>query len=481
MSNKKKESPKVFFSYSWTSEEYQKRILTIATNLIEHGIDVVLDLWDLPEGADVNAYMEKSVTDKTVTKVLIFCDSKYAEKADARAGGVGTETLIITPEIYNQNDVTSKEQRYLPIVMERDHDGNATLPTYLKSRRYIDMSDEECEIDHFDQLVRAIYEKPFLEKPALGKTPAFILSDTVMATGLTSYKTKAVAALKDGKSTAISLCQSYFDAFLEKIESVNVKDCSLHIDSRERFIKLIESMLPLKEECEKLIFVAIKENGTSDFGKILHYFFEKINHLTEWPEGMHSWDQTQADHYRFMLYELMLNSYAYSFKYNKLDIVGCLFEEYYCESIVHGNTMQPFYCLNFTVQSLMNEYGTQSKEQGDLVLKRNQVNSLITKKDIIQADLLLFLKSSFCKTDTFRWWPCTLVYSGGKNFAFEIFARAQASTICGHLFQLLGIKRKSDLENFIYNDDYVRGMAVDGIFAENIAAMCNLNLLETNK
>jgi hypothetical protein len=36
--------------------------------------------------------MEKMVTDPEISKVLIVSDKMYAEKADGRAGGVGTET-----------------------------------------------------------------------------------------------------------------------------------------------------------------------------------------------------------------------------------------------------------------------------------------------------------------------------------------------------------------------------------------------------
>jgi hypothetical protein len=36
--------------------------------------------------------MESMVIDASVTKVLVVCDRKYQEKANARAGAVGTES-----------------------------------------------------------------------------------------------------------------------------------------------------------------------------------------------------------------------------------------------------------------------------------------------------------------------------------------------------------------------------------------------------
>jgi hypothetical protein len=63
---------------------------------------VILDKWDLREGHDAVAFMEKMVTDPEINKVLIIADQIYADKADGRSGGVGTETQIISKEVYEK-------------------------------------------------------------------------------------------------------------------------------------------------------------------------------------------------------------------------------------------------------------------------------------------------------------------------------------------------------------------------------------------
>ena len=40
------------------------------------------------------------VSDTEIQKVLIISDKKYADKANGRDGGVGTETQIISAEVY---------------------------------------------------------------------------------------------------------------------------------------------------------------------------------------------------------------------------------------------------------------------------------------------------------------------------------------------------------------------------------------------
>ena len=105
--------PKVFISYSWSSDAL---VLELAQRLYSHGVEVVLDKWDLKEGQDKYVFMERCVSDPTITKVLIICDKAYAQKANDRTGGVGDETVIISSEIYGN----AKQEKFIPIIAERD-------------------------------------------------------------------------------------------------------------------------------------------------------------------------------------------------------------------------------------------------------------------------------------------------------------------------------------------------------------------------
>jgi hypothetical protein len=125
--------PKVFISYSWTSDEHQQWVLELATELRQSGVDIVLDKWDLREGQDAHAFMEKMVTDPEINRVILICDAHYVEKANTRAGGVGTEAQIISPAIYGQVD----QNKFVAVVRERNATGQAYVPAYYGSRIYI--------------------------------------------------------------------------------------------------------------------------------------------------------------------------------------------------------------------------------------------------------------------------------------------------------------------------------------------------------
>ena len=120
--------PKAFISYSWSSPAHQEQVRLWAEQLVGDGVDVVLDVFDLKEGHDKYAFMERMVTDKSVTHVLLICDRDYAEKADSRTSGVGTESQIVSKEIYEKVD----QSKFIPIACEFSEDGEPLLPTFLK-------------------------------------------------------------------------------------------------------------------------------------------------------------------------------------------------------------------------------------------------------------------------------------------------------------------------------------------------------------
>ena len=164
------ENPKVFISYAWGDSEYQNLVLSFANKLIGDGIDVLLDKWNLTEGNDTNAYMEKCVTDKTITNVLILLDPLYAEKADTHRGGVGTETQIISEKVYKEVE----QSRFIPIVMKRDANGNICKPTYLQSRLHFDLTVPEKYETEYKRLVKMLYGIEVFVKPPIGNKPEWV-------------------------------------------------------------------------------------------------------------------------------------------------------------------------------------------------------------------------------------------------------------------------------------------------------------------
>ena len=123
-------APKAFISYSWTNADHENWVLKLATDLVEAGVDTIVDKWDLKEGHDATVFMERMVTDPEINKVILVCDRAYAEKTNDRKGGVGTEAQIISSKIYKKTD----QDKFVAIVTENDEKGDPYLPTYYESR-----------------------------------------------------------------------------------------------------------------------------------------------------------------------------------------------------------------------------------------------------------------------------------------------------------------------------------------------------------
>ena len=149
---------------------HEQWVIDLANELTELSIHVILDKWALKEGHDSVAFMEKMVTDPQIIKVAIISDEVYASKADGRSGGVGTEAQIISREVYENQE----QRKFVAIIPEKDEQGKAYLPTYYKSRIYINLSEPDSYADNFEKLVRWIYNKPLYVRPEMGKRPSFL-------------------------------------------------------------------------------------------------------------------------------------------------------------------------------------------------------------------------------------------------------------------------------------------------------------------
>jgi len=167
-----KGNPKVFISYSWSNSE---KVIELAERLMANGVEIILDKWDLKEGQDKYAFMEQSVNDTTIDKILIICDKVYTEKANSREGGIGDETIIISPEIYGK----MKQEKFIPVIFEKDSNGKPYCPTYIKSRIYIDLSIEDDYEKNYDMLLRNLHNKPLYSKPALGTIPEWLENEKI--------------------------------------------------------------------------------------------------------------------------------------------------------------------------------------------------------------------------------------------------------------------------------------------------------------
>jgi len=155
-------APKTFISYSHDTQQHKKWVLELATRLRNNGIDAILDQFELQPGADIPHFMETHLS--ASDKILMVCTDKYVDKANKGQGGVGYEKMIITSNLLKSID----ERKIIPIIRQR---GTSEVPTFLKTKLYINFSNDDDFEFSYDELVRTIHNSPLFVKPSIGNNP----------------------------------------------------------------------------------------------------------------------------------------------------------------------------------------------------------------------------------------------------------------------------------------------------------------------
>jgi hypothetical protein len=405
----------------------------------------MLDKWDLKEGHDAYAFMERMVSDSEIKKVILICDRAYAEKANGRTGGVGTEAQIISPEIYAKQD----QNKFVAIVKERDDAGRACLPAYYTSRIFIDLSDSSTYSENFERLLRWAHDQPLYKKPEIGTKPSFLLGDSSPVLTTSSRFKRAVEAVKHGRDFSSAAVAEYFDTLSGELEK-------LRIDSREEpfddtVIKSIESFFPYRNEAVELFLTLARYKDSLETWDLLHRFLEQLIPYMDRPPhvGQHrDWD---FDNFKFIIHEIFLHAIACQIRHERFDSASYLMEqEYYVpgRSEYGREEIVSFTAFRQHMKSLVHRNERLGLRRlslrADLLKERCQGTS-IEFRHLMQADFVLFLRDRLHLRKS--WWPETLVYADYlHSSAFEIFARSRSSSYFQKVKILLDIDSKDQLQ-----------------------------------
>lgn len=415
------ENPKVFISYSWHPEKNKIWVQRLAERLIQDGVNVKLDVWDLKHGHDKYVFMEQMVKDPDIKKVLVICNEDYARKADDRTGGVGTESTIMSSDIYS----LAEQTKFIPILAEKKN-GEPCLPTFLKSRMYVDMSSNDIYELGYNQLLRDIYEKPLLRKPALGKMPSYLAADepVLLSTAQEQRMLKEKVAESTNLQTWIA---KYCDKFIESLDQFKVtfrggKTCDLI----EMIEKSIASMQVVNNDFMTFVETVASnsecngEQFVDFFEKLLQYYEDKDIELASSTDSWHLCN----DNYRFFNYELFLSFAAIMLKYERFDIIKEVVDTDYC--ILSNRLGRQIKALNFAEFQKHNYTLDYYKNKG--FSSSSQVAILMNNyggekfDSWVEVDILLYYLSLIYGKPGVRismWYPTLSIY----NRAFEILPK----------------------------------------------------------
>ncbi len=393
------EHPKVFISYAWGTQEYQDRVLSLARDLQTDGIEVLLDKWNLKEGHDTYAYMEQSVNDPNVTNVLLLLDPVYAKKADDRSGGVGTETQIISPEIYN--NVT--QEKFIPIVMERSEEGDIPKPHYLRGILHFDLSIAENYDNEYKKLVKRLYGVEVYVRPELGTVPKWVTEET----SIPSSKMTALQSLKKYNNPRIARGD-----FIELLDDLKERIISFDSDTTD-YLKLYEEMLPLREEYIQIVKTShVIDDSMVLLGDFLQEVFSAID----------SNMIVLNDIKKCFLHEIFVYTIVLVYKLKDYDALSYfLNRSFFGRNYANVNSDIGYHIFYHNSQQLDIAKGKQDNKNyfsGTAQLWIEHISSnYCNKRELAFADVLLSNYSYFGANngDNRLWFPITYVYDGEND------------------------------------------------------------------
>jgi hypothetical protein len=161
-------NPKCFISYSWESPQHKDWVRNLAECLQRNGVITLFDQWDVRPGVYLTEYMETSIRESDY--VLLVCTPIFAQKANGGIGGVGYEKNIVTGEIFTR---TAPSTKFVPIL--RFGDESTSLPSYLKSKVFIDFRNDSKFDESLQILLRHLHDIPEFTRPPLG-TPSLTVN-----------------------------------------------------------------------------------------------------------------------------------------------------------------------------------------------------------------------------------------------------------------------------------------------------------------
>ncbi|QNN77224.1 TIR domain-containing protein [Pseudoxanthomonas mexicana] len=432
MTKDDQKTPKLFVSYSWTTPEHEEWVIELASQLVENGVEVVLDKWDLREGDNAYSFMERMVTDPSIDKVLIVSDEAYAAKANNRAGGVGTETTIISAEVYG----SQKQSRFVVVIPPGSSDAAHHVPAYYKGRIHIDLSNPDIRGAQFEQLVRWIFGKPTHVRPELGAPPAYLTERPETSLGTGGRLASALESLKGGRTNAAAMVADYLDTFVSGLTRFHVPQDSTGQDAVQEILDGIERLEPARNEYLRIAQTAARSLPPDAFGPVFRRFLEKLLPLTDAQGNRPSW---MVDHLRFFISEVFL-----------ITISSLVDEERFsaAKSIVNSRYFLPHKSDRGESSGGFLEFRGYLDSTDALNRKLNKASAraLLLKdraeragqrvESIAQTELILFLKAAFTEP-YYTWWPDSMIYTN-RYRALEVFSRCESKDYCESLLPIMG-------------------------------------------
>ncbi len=459
--------PLIGISYCHSARKVAEQV---CSRLERDGFKVLIDFKDLKYGHDMNFFMEELITE--TGKLIILIDDEYAQKADNRSGGVGTETFLISSEMYAQ----VLPDRFIPCALKKDGHGNFVLPRYLKSRRCADFtSDEQIDRNWESVLAHITGEGEDDVHPESGLVDSLATGRNFIAQLATNF--------------SIRTAREFLNHSRKYIDSLRVRD-EVKVDSREFFqesIATYQKLIPIRNQFIELIYTM--ECVPSDqLVNIVIEFLEMLLNLKEPPldkKACNTINEYRHIAHRVFAYDSFLHSIGTLmelFKFNEIhDVLSTEFPPTEFDSSMgytQPNCYYDFLITKDNVLKLQPEYKKYSSPGLQLVKENATRNDITFDPHLMEADLLIYLHSL---VNSFNWLPLTICYCDRTEMPRSFYIKCSGKRFFSYLAQSTGAATGDDVRNKFWEnggDERIRRIYTLS-FAPKVSTLINLAELDT--
>lgn len=302
------------------------------------------------------------------------------------------------------------------------------MPTFLKSRIWIDFSSPEAVNENWERLIRTLFGKPLHEKPELGKPPAYIREETTSPASPAIAKYNALRqAILQNKKGITTYRQDFLDACIEYADALRVRERPEIGSFGERVLEDCGKLKHVRNHIVDWVLIESASSQDQGFDDSLLELLERLLELKSRPPELNSWNDSWFDAHEFFAYETFLYIIAALLKTNALLVLHTVFNSHYLlpETERYREDLfvrfDRFYGTADSLQLVLAPEGKRLFSPAAELTKRQADRTDIPFKSILEAELLILLMALI--TPDTRWYPQTLYYTR-ETRQFPLFLRA---------------------------------------------------------
>lgn len=386
-----------------------------------------------------------------MTKVIMVCDRIYVEKADARRGGVGAESQIISPELYGK----SQQDKFAAVIREVDSEGQPFVPIFYKGRIHFDLSNDERYETQYEELLRWLLGKPQRIKPPLGAIPRHIADPSHQPIVTESRFRRADEAVRINAPTSAGLIREFCDALVVEFGNLKLQKQE-NVERDDEVVTSIEAARPYVFQVLTLASSIIKFSSDTRAIDTLHALVEQLGNLMFRPEDVSQWNPRDFDGYRFLCHEIFLGIIAIALREDRFDVTDRMLSRPYLVNKEHrgDRATDSFGVFQQEIASFEHRNRRLSLGRSSLqadFLKKFHTSGIPNFDDLMQADFVLYLRFMATKKgQTFdSWYPVTLVYAASRYRPFPIFARSESRDYFQRICGTIGIPELGEFKQLV--------------------------------